>query len=281
MTSARSFIISIFCAVLSAASLTCAQDVKPSEATATLQRPPAIQQLELQPQRLLGFSFQADPLSAPLPVVVPLINAQDLSRYRDFQLGTDVLAVAKQAALQASDARVIHQRPAVIQELEWRPQRSLTSSPQADPVQEVLFSFYNGELFRMVVNYDRFSTEGLTDEDMVEAISTKYGPATRPAAKVILFSSSQVYNDSENVIARWEDAQYSLNLFRSSYQPTFGMLVFSKRLDPLARTAIVEAIRLDEQEAPQREIERQKKQDEEKVAGQEKARLVNKVAFRP
>jgi hypothetical protein len=38
------------------------------------------------------------------------------------------------------------------------------------------------------------------------------------------------------------------------------MLVLSKRLDALARAAIVEAIRLDEPEAPQREIQRQKKQ---------------------
>ena len=59
----------------------------------------------------------------------------------------------------------------------------------------------------------------------------------------------------------------------------FGMLVFSKRLDALARTAIVEAIQLDEQEAPQREIERQKKQDEENHAAQENARLVNKATF--
>ena len=72
-----------------------------------------------------------------------------------------------------------------------------------------------------------------------------------------------------------------INLFRSTYQPTFGMLVFSKRLDPLAQTAIAEAIRLDEQGAPQREIERQRMQDEADRAEQEKARLVNKVAFRP
>ncbi len=59
------------------------------------------------------------------------------------------------------------------------------------------------------------------------------------------------------------------------------MLVFSKPLDARAGAAIVEAIRLDEQEAPQREIERQKKQDEENRAAQEKARLVNKANFRP
>jgi len=213
----------------------------------------------------------------------PLINAQDFSRYREFQFGMNLIAVGKQTDVKPSEARVIHQRPAVIQELEWRPQRFLASSPQADPVKEILFSFYNGELFRMLVNYDQHKTEGLTDEDMVEAISAKYGIATRPAASItlLLSSSFHVYNDSEKVIARWEDSQYSFNLFRSSYQPTFGMLVFSKPLDGVARAAIVEAIRLDEQEAPQREIERQKKQDEESRVAQEKARPGNKVNFRP
>lgn len=79
----------------------------------------------------------------------------------------------------------------------------------------ISFSFYNGELFRIVVNYDRSKTEGLSTEDVVEAISAKYGTATKPAAEVI-FSSSQVYNDSEVVIARWEDSQYSFNLFRDA-----------------------------------------------------------------
>ena len=115
----------------------------------------------------------------------------------------------------------------------------------------------------------------------MEAISAKYGIATKPAAKVILFSSSQVYNDSEKIIARWEDPQYSFNLFRSTYQPTFGMLVFSKRLDAQAQAAVAEAIRLDEQGAPQREIERQRKQDAVERAGQEEARVLNKAAFRP
>jgi len=213
----------------------------------------------------------------------PLVYAQDLSKYREFQFGMSLIAVAKQTDVKPSEAKVIHQRPAMIQELEWRPQRFLASSPQAEPVKEILFSFYNGELFRMLVNYDQHKTEGLTDEDMVEAISAKYGIATRPDAKItlLLSSSFHVYNDSEKVIARWEDSQYSFNLFRSSYQPAFGMLVISKSLDDVARAAIVEAIRLDEQEAPQREIERQKKQDEEVRAARDKARPVNKGNFRP
>jgi hypothetical protein len=259
-------------AALSAAPLIGAQDLKTSEPELSLQSSTVIQELQLQPTRFLMFPLQAD-------TAMPVIDPQDLSRYREFQLGMNLFAVAKQAGVVPSEVRVIHQRPALIQELEWRPQGSF-SSPPADPVSEVLFSFYNGELFRIVVNYDQHRTEGLTDEDMVDAISAKYGRATRPGAKIILFSSFAVYNDSEKVIARWEDSQHSFNLFRSSYQRAFGMLVFSKQLDALAQAAIVEAIRLDEQEAPQREIERQKQEDEANRAEQDAARLVNKAAFR-
>jgi len=271
--SSRNLVVSICGAVLLAAPLIYAQEMKLSETRAINQRPAAIQQLGLQPRRFLALSLQADPGSAPL------IDAQDLSRYREFQFGMDLLTVAKQTGMNASEARTLHQRPAVIQELTWESRLSLGSLPPADPVRTILFSFYNGELFRMVVSYDRYKTEGLTSADVVEALSARYGPATEPGAE-ITFSSTQVYNDSEKVIARWEDSQYSFNLFRSSYQPTFGMMAFSKRLDELARAAIVEAFRLDEQEAPQREIDRQKAQDDGDRAGQEKARLVNKPNFR-
>ena len=211
----------------------------------------------------------------------PLIYAQDLSRYREFQLGMNLQAVAEKIDARASEVKVLHQRPALIQELAWRPQRGFGSSREAESVNEVLFNFYNGELFRMVVSYDQQRTEGLTDRDMVEAISATYGIATQPAAKIVLFSSSYIYNDSEKVIARWEDSQSSLNLFRSSNQPRFGMLIVSKRVDALAEAAIVKAIRLDEQEAPQREIAREKKEGEESRAAQQKARPANKADFRP
>ena len=210
---------------------------------------------------------------------MPLIEAQDLSRYREYQFGMSLPAVAKQADVKQSDAKAVHQRPAMIQELEWRPQHS--ASPESDPVKDVLFSFYNGELFRMVVNYDPDKTQGLTNEDLVGAISATYGIPTRPAAKTITFSSAQGYSETEKILARWEDAQCSLNLFRSSYPSTFGMVAFSKRLDAIARLAIINSIRLDQQEAPQREIERQKKEAQENRAMEEKARLANKANFRP
>lgn len=210
-----------------------------------------------------------------------LIEAQDFSRYREFQFGMSLPTVAKQADVKQSEAKAVHQRPAMIQELQWRPQHYLAPSLQPDPVKDVLFSFYNGELFRMVVNYDPGKTLGLTNDDLVRAISATYGIPTRPAARTITFSSAQGYSETEKVLARWEDAQYSFNLFRSSYQPNFGMVVFSKRLDALARLAIVNSIRLDQQEAPQREIERQQKEAEDNRASEAKARLANKTNFRP
>ena len=146
MLNARTFLVPICWAVLSAAPLICAQDVETSDARSIRERPASIQELELQSERFLSYPLQVD------TAWMSSIEGKDLSRYRRFQLGMNVLAVAKQADVEPSVARLIHQRPAVIQELEWRPQGSLPFSPQADAVSGVLFSFYNGELFRMVVN---------------------------------------------------------------------------------------------------------------------------------
>jgi hypothetical protein len=132
----------------------------------------------------------------------------------------------------------------------------------------------------MSVTYDWYRIAGLTEEDMVQAIAAIYGTATRPTAKLVL-SSSQPDKEDERVIARRADPQYSLDLLQPSYPPTFRMVLVSKRLDALAGAAITEALRLEEQEAPQRELERQKKQAEEDRAALEKARLVNKATFRP
>jgi len=174
---------------------------------------------------------------------------------------------------------VVHRRPVLIQELEWRPQ-PLGPSTQAEAVSEVVFSFYNGELYRLVVNYDRYKTEGLTAEDLIAAISATYGSAARGAAEIVLPS---IYGDNETleILARWEDAEYSFNLVRFSHQTSYTLVALSKRLDVLARAAVIEAVRLDAQEAPQREIALQNRQAEENRVQQEKARLANKPGFRP
>lgn len=240
---ARRLAVSVLGAMLVAAPLLCSEDVKPSETKAIIIKRLAIQELGLQPRR--GFDGW---LQAAL-VSVPAMSTPNLSGYRDFQFGETLPTLARQVGLELSDAKLIHESPAILQELECQPWLSKGSSVQTDPVKTILFSFYNGELFRIVVEYDQDETGGMSTEEMIKAISAKYGPATKPATSAIVFSSTQVYNDHEVIIARWEDSQSSLNLYRSTYQSTFGMIAFSKRVDALARAATAEAIRLDAKEA--------------------------------
>jgi len=120
----------------------------------------------------------------------------------------------------------------------------------------------------------------MTTEDMVDAISAIYGPATKPE-RTIAISAFSAYQDSQKVLACWEDAQYSYNLFRSPYGNAFGLIAISKQLDLVAADASREAERLDKQEAPAKEVARQMKQEEDKRVAQEKARLVSKPKFRP
>jgi hypothetical protein len=75
--------------------------------------------------------------------------------------------------------------------------------PSTDPVQQIGFSFYNDRLFRIVVDYDRDRTEGMTDADMVEAISAVYGvPALEPPDQPA--SPTRVETESGSPVARWE-----------------------------------------------------------------------------
>lgn len=190
----------------------------------------------------------------------------------------DLSAAEKQGYAAAPPVTTIHVRPALIQDLEWRPRGYPARSVESDPLKDVLLSFYNGKLFRIVANYDRYKTEGMTDQDMIEAISATYGLAARPAAE-ILFPSA--LSEKVKVIARWEDSEFSLNLVLSPYQPSFALVSFSKQLDTLAQAAAAEAIRLDAQEAPQRDAAQKRRQADEASAAQEKARMANKPGFRP
>jgi hypothetical protein len=211
------------------------------------------------------------------------LQAQDRSRYRDFRLGGDLRSVAALTNVAASTAKTVHQRPAVIQELEWRPPYSVSESAaqQNDPVRQIVFSFYDDQLSRMVVDYDRYRTAGLTDGDMIDAISTAYGPPLKPAVKRTRTIVTQIEDESGTPVARWGDADYSVVLYRGSYASGFRLLVTSPRLEALARIADAQAVRLDQREAPQRELARQKKEVEDARVAEEKARGANKAAFRP
>jgi hypothetical protein len=211
------------------------------------------------------------------------LQSQDRSRYRDFQLGGALSSVSALSGVAASEARTIHLLPALMQELQWqRPYSSSgTAAERPDAVKQIVFSFYNDQLSKMVVDYDYDRTAGMTDADMIDAISVEYGPRLTPDVKASRAEPSRVEDESGTPVARWGDGEYSVVLYRSSYRAGLRIIVTSPRLEALARTADAQAIQLDEREAPEREIARQKKETEDARASAEKARLANKPAFRP
>jgi hypothetical protein len=82
------------------------------------------------------------------------------------------------------------------------------------------------------------------------------------------------------VVARWQDPQYRFELVRSSYGPSFSLIAVLKKLEAPAQAAILEASRLDDQEAPQRDAARVASEEEAAKAKLQQARLVNKPKFR-
>jgi hypothetical protein len=213
---------------------------------------------------------------AVLLLLAPLLRAQDLSKYRHFTLGMSLTRVLNRTDQKMTDVKVIHGRPALIQELTWWPPDVPGASFKADTVEQILFSFYNGELYKISLTYDRASTEGLTALDMMNAISANYGQATNVVPEV---DSAKIdsYDVKQKLVATWEDSQYSFNLVRSSFTDGFGLVIYSKRANAEAELAIAEAVKLDKQEGPQREAERQKKQTDDLEATRQR----NQKSFRP
>jgi hypothetical protein len=206
----------------------------------------------------------------------PLLRAQDLSKYRHFTLGMSLTKVLERTGQKIDDVKLVHGRPALVQEVNWWPPSLPGTSYQSDTVEQILFSFYNGELYKMSVTYDQSSTEGVTKADMVKSISAKYGPATIVAVEIDSAKSDR-YDVTQKPVASWEDAQYSFNLVRSSFTDHLGLIIYSKRVNAEAELAIAEAVKLDEQEVPLREAERQKKQTDDLEAARQK----NRKIFRP
>ena len=212
------------------------------------------------------------------------VDGQSPSQYRNFALGSDLAAVSALAGVDPAAAKTIHQRPAVLQELEWRPSRWIpaTNASSVDPVDQVLFSFYNDQLFRVVVDYGHERTEGMTTADMIEAVSSIYGAVLQRSPRVAGRPASQLETESGSLAAHWGDSEHRVLLYHtSSYGAAYRLIVLDARFDDLARKAATQAGRLDDQEAPAREIARQKKERDDAVVAAAKARAANKARFRP
>lgn len=177
-----------------------------------------------------------------------LIHAQDLSKYRDFSLRMSLADVTRQVNKQPTVAT------GLIQELTWWPPQPLGASLLPESVQQVRFSFYNSELYKIAVTYDAFATKGLTAADMVRTMSQNYGPATKPAVGI-----KEADSATDETLAHWEDSQYSVDVVQLSFSNTFGLVMFVRALDAQVEIARIEAEKLERQEAPQKEFARARK----------------------
>jgi hypothetical protein len=207
--------------------------------------------------------------------------AQGLSHYRTYALESSVASVIAISGGREADTRTSYERPARIQELEWRAPYSRPGTGKADPVHDVQFSFYDDQLYQVVVSYDRDRMEGLTSADVVESLSATYGVPLLAGTRTPGSTERTDAPSDVTVLARWEDAASLLTLTRGTFAPQFQLVLISKSLNGRALAAIKESRRLDRQEAPQRAQDLRQKEVADAMAAGQKARVVNKPAFRP
>ena len=216
-------------------------------------------------------------------LAAPSLHSQGRSRYRDFQLGGESrvdLGAHRCGGVQCQDDSFAsgHHAGAAVAAPVLDERQTLE---QTEPVKQIVFSFYNDQLSKMVVDYDQDRTAGMTDADLIDAISTEYGPQSKPGPRTGRGAASQVEEESGTSLARWAGADYSVVLYRSRTLPTSGSSWRLRAWRLSRERQTFRPSRLDDREAPRREIARKKKETEDLRASQEKARLANRAAFRP
>ena len=211
-----------------------------------------------------------------LLLVAPLLRAQDYSKYRGFTLGASLASVLKLNDQKLVDVKTIHARPLLIQELTWWPPSSSRAPSRPDSVEQMLFSFCDSKLYKISVTYDHSSTEGLTAGDMVKSISAEYGPAASVESEIDPVMNT-LYNTKQSSLASWQDSQYSFDLVRSSLTDRFGLVIYSKRVNAEAELGIAEAVKLEEQERPEKEANQKKAEADDLEATRQK----NQKTFHP
>jgi hypothetical protein len=210
-----------------------------------------------------------------------LSNGQDLSKYRSFQLGMNVDSVLAKIGMRRPDVRTIYKNPVLIQDLEWSPNEFSTQQTLSKSLSRIRFSFYDSQLYKMLVTYDYGKTNGLTTQDVIDAISLEYGkPNTPESSSVTVSAVGASFADVQTVLALWEDTDTSYSLFHGLGEP-FGLLIVSKQQNTTASEAAMEAVARDRSEEAQKQTDRQAREKEDREAALEKARLLNKKNFRP
>jgi hypothetical protein len=218
--------------------------------------------------------------AACIVLAVSTVSSAEFSRYREFELGASVATVTA-VTQNAARVRTVHSRPALLQQLEWRPRYMAgASQPDRDSIGEVVFSFVDDQLFKMSIAYAQDRTSKLTDQDMVGSLTAVYGAPSSPSPRTRTTSSAVVL-DAPVVIAEWRHADTTVVLQRQEYSESFFLVITSLPLDIIARQAQATAVAMDQREAPAREAALLKKRADDEKAAAETTRSANKKAFQP
>jgi hypothetical protein len=211
-----------------------------------------------------------------LLLTASLLQGQELSKYRGFSLGTSLATILQRTDQTPANVKVNHAHPMLLQEVNWWPPRTPGASSRFDNVEQILFSFSNGALYKIAVTYDQSSMEGLTAADMVKFISAKYGRVTTVESEIDPIMNAQ-YNLKQKSVASWEDSQFSVDLVLSPFTRRFGLVIYSKALNTESDLASAEAEKIEEQARPEKEANERKKEADDLEMTREK----NQKSFRP
>ena len=162
-------------------------------------------------------------------------------------------------------------KPTLTQEFGWSDERIYAG---------IVFSFVDDQLFRRTIGYDSERTEGLTNADMVTALSATYGPPSPKTATPAPRSASESL-DSVTTVATWRQGTSTVELRHSAYRGSFVLVITSVPLEALARKARTTAEALDAGEAPAREAARAKAEADAARDEAAKTRSTNKATFTP
>jgi hypothetical protein len=219
-------------------------------------------------------------LTCVIALSVPAASAESaLSQYRGVTLGDSVQAVVERLKLTAADVKVLHDGPAPVQQLTWRPRPHLSGSAEVpDSVAELVCTFQAGQLVQIAVIYDRARTQGLTDADLHEALGASYGPSMLVATAT---QPSGLPVSPRMLIGRWEDPATLLILWREQFPNRVGLTITSIAHEVALKQAIAEGVKLEAEAAPGRERARREAEAAVILTRDEKIRLENKTKFKP
>jgi len=211
-------------------------------------------------------------------MAVPVVSASPVySRYRGVSIGDSVSVVVASLHMAPSDVAIVHARPAMIQQLTWRPNQFFANKagpPEA--LAEMVLTFHLGRLARVVATYDRDRTEGLTNADLHDSFATIYGAA------MLVPTPSGVRSASEpEIIGQWGDGETLVVLLRETFPSRITVSVSSVAADRLLQDSLASGVRLDTIEAPTREMVRLLSEELSHRRRGEQSRLDNKSAFKP